>query len=81
MPFDDSTPLSALRPNQSGVIQSVKATDTEFLRYLHSHGLLPAVRVEVKEYSPFDHNLTIKVRNHTVVLGLPITSKIYVKQD
>ena len=81
MPFDDSTPLSALRPHQSGIIQSVKATDTEFLRYLHSHGLLPGVRVQVMEYSPFDHNLTVKVRSHTVVLGLPITSKIYVRQD
>src|SRR5215216_6519503 len=29
MPFDDSTPLSALRPDQSAVIQSVQASDPE----------------------------------------------------
>lgn len=81
MPLDDSTPLSALRPEQSGIIQSVKASDTNFLRYLTERGLLPGVHVEVKDYSPFDHNLTIRCRHTTLVLGLPITSKIYVKED
>jgi len=81
MPADDSIPLSALRPYQSGIIQSVKATDTHFLRYLGQRGLLPGVRVEVKGYSPFDHNLTITARHNTTVLGLAITSKIYVKED
>src|SRR5918996_587068 len=73
MPFDDSTPLSALRPNQSGIIKSVKAADTKLLRYLNKQGLLPGVRVQVQDYSPFDHNLTIKVKHMTMVLGLPIT--------
>ena len=81
MPFDDSTPLSALRPNQAGIIQSVKAPDKNLLRYLTQRGLLPGIRVEVKDYSPFDHNLTIKCRHTTFVLGPPITSKIYVKED
>jgi len=81
MPSDDSIPLSALRPNQSGIIQSVKASETNVLRYLAERGLLPGVRVEVKAYSPFDHNLTIKCRQAMLVLGLPITSKIYVKED
>ena len=81
MPQDDSIPLSALRPKQTGIIQSVKAADTKLLRYLERWGMLPGVRVEVKEYSPFDHNLTIKVRHMTTVLGLAITSKIYVKED
>jgi DtxR family Mn-dependent transcriptional regulator len=81
MPLDDSIPLSALRSAQSGIIQSVKASDKNFLRYLAQRGLLPGVRVEVKAYSPFDNNLTIKCRHTTFVLGLPVTSKIYVKED
>jgi len=81
MPADDSTPLSALRPRQSGIIQCVKAADTELLRYLESLGLIPGIRIEVQAYSPFDHNLTIKVRYRTVVLGLGITGKIYIKED
>jgi len=81
MPLDDSTPLSSLRPNQIATIQSVKAADTDLLRYLDGLELVPGVRIEVKDYSPFDHNLTIKVRHKTVVLGLNITNKIYVEEN
>ena len=80
MPSDDSTPLSALRPNQTATIQRVKGSDTELLRYLEGLGLLPGARIEIKEYSPFDHNLTIKVGRKSVVLGLNITSKIFVEE-
>src|SRR5919109_2497600 len=34
MPLDDSTPLSALRPNQKGTVQCVKASDPNLLRHL-----------------------------------------------
>ena len=79
MPLDDSTPLSALRPKQMATIQSVKAADTDLLRYLNGLGLVPGARIEVKDYSPFDHNLTIKVGRKSFVLGINITSKIYVE--
>lgn len=78
MPPEDSTPLSALRPDQTGTIQCVKAADTELLRYLESLGLVPGAALEVKDYSPFDHNLTVKVGRKTVVLGLSVTSKIFI---
>jgi DtxR family transcriptional regulator, Mn-dependent transcriptional regulator len=81
MPYDDSTPLSALRPHQIAIIQSVKAADTDLLRYLTGLGLIPGIRIEVTNYSPFDHNLTIRVRHKTVVLGLNITNKIYVEES
>ena len=80
MPLEDSTPLSALRPGQKGTVQCVKAADTELLRYLDSLGLVPEVDIEVKEYSQFDHNLTVKVGRKTAVLGLNITSKIFVEE-
>src|SRR5690349_18354267 len=70
MPLDVSTPLSALRPGQTGTIQRVKAPETELLRHLETLGLMPGARIEVVEYSPFDHNLTIKVGRKTSVLGL-----------
>ena len=81
MPLEDSTPLSALRPGQKGTVQCVKAADTELLRYLDSLGLVPEVDIEVKEYSQFDHNLTVKVGRKTAVLGLNITSKIFVEES
>ncbi len=81
MPFDDSMPLSALRPNQTAMIKRVKASDTKLLRYLEGLGLIPGAPIEVKDYSPFDHNLTIKVGRKSFVLGLNITSKIFVEES
>jgi len=80
MPLDDSMPLSALRENQSATIQRVEASDRELLRYLDELGLVPGVEVKVKAYSPFDHNLTIKVGRRSHVLGLSITGKIFVEE-
>ena len=80
MPLDDSIPLSALRPNQKARIQRVKAAYPDLLRHLEELGLIPGARIEVKDYSPFDHNLTIKVGSKSFVLGLNITSKIYIEE-
>lgn len=81
MPLEDSTPLSALRPNQKGTVQCVKAADTSLLRYLESLGLIPGAQLEVKEYSPFDHNLTVKIGRKNAVLGLNVTNKIFIEED
>lgn len=80
MPSDDSLPLSALRRNQTAIVQRVKASETDLLRYLEGLGLVPGAQIEVKDYSPFDHNLTVKVGRKSHVLGLSITSKIFVKE-
>jgi len=81
MPLDNTTPLSALRPNQKGTVQCVKAADTELLRHLDSLGLVPGVEIEVQEYSQFDHNLTVMVGKKSSVLGLNITSKIFIEES
>ena len=81
MPLDVSTPLSALRPNQTAIIKRVIASDTELLRYLEDLGLTPGVQIDVRDYSAFDHNLTIKVGRKSFVLGLSITSKIFVEES
>lgn len=81
MPDDDSTPLSSLRPNQTGTIQCVKAADTVLLRHLERLGLVPGTEIEIKEYSQFDHNLTVKVGRKTTVLGLNVTSKIFIEEN
>jgi DtxR family Mn-dependent transcriptional regulator len=78
MPADDSTPLASLRPNQTATILRVNAHDPNLLRHLDSLGLTPGVRIEVSGYSSFDNNLTIKAQNKTIVLGLNITTKIFV---
>ena len=81
MPPEASTPLSALRPTQKGTVQCVKAADTDLLRHLETLGLVPGAKIEVKEYSSFDHNLTIKVDKKNCVLGLNVTNKIYIEEE
>src|SRR5512138_1464299 len=75
MPLEDSTPLSALRPKQTGTVLSIKSPETELLRHLEGLGLIPGARIEVLDYSPFDHNLTVKIGRKNAVLGLNITNK------
>lgn len=78
MPVDDSTPLSALRPNQTAVIQRVVSQDTNLLRHLNSLGLTPGVQIKITDYSSFDNNLTVLAGERSNVLGLNITTKIFV---
>jgi DtxR family Mn-dependent transcriptional regulator len=80
MPSDESMPLSALRPGQAALIRRVNASDPELLRHLDGLGLIPGAEVSVTDYSPFDHNLTIKLANKSFVLGLSITSKVFVEE-
>src|SRR5512141_930620 len=80
MPPDKSAPLSALRPKQSAKIKRVKASDAELLRYLDGLGLVPGAQIEVTDYSPFDHNLTIKVGRKSFILGLNITNQIFIEE-
>src|SRR5512132_4269655 len=46
MPFDDSLPLSALRPDQIATVQRIKSPDPELLRYLEGLGLTPGAQIE-----------------------------------
>jgi len=79
MPADDCIPLAALRPNQTATILRVNAHDPNLLRHLNSLGLIPGVQIEIADYSAFDNNLTVKDGQKTNVLGLNITTKIFVQ--
>lgn len=81
MPSDDTTALSALRPPQTATIKRVNASDRALLRYLEELGLVPGAQVTVQHYSPFDHNLTVKVGRSAFVLGLNITNKVFVEES
>jgi DtxR family Mn-dependent transcriptional regulator len=81
LPDDNTRPLSGLRPPQKAVIVRVVGENPAFLRHLQELGLVPGAQVRVRGYSPLDENLTTKVGQKTSVLGLNITSKIFVTQD
>jgi DtxR family Mn-dependent transcriptional regulator len=80
MPSDEVQLLSSLRPAQQAVIMRVTDEDPALLRHLEKLGLIPGAKLEISSYSTFDNNLTITVEGHTTtVVGLAITSKIFVE--
>lgn len=79
MPVDDSMPLSSLQPGQTATIQRVASQDPDLLRHLDTLGLTPGIQIEVTAYSTFDNNLTVKTGKKNNVLGLNITTKIFVE--
>ena len=81
MPLQTDKHLSDLRAGQQAVIQRVPDNDSELLRYLGEHGIVPGACIDVEAYSAFDDNLSIRVQNHpeVIVLGIRITRQIYVK--
>ncbi len=79
MPADPSAPLHTLHPGQQAVIRRVDAQDPALLRYIATLGLTPGVLLQVMAVSAFDQILTIQVGRQSLVLGQPITSRIFVE--
>ena len=73
--------LSLVRPSQVVVVQRVRDTDPELLRYLSEMGIEPEAQLKVVDYSPFDNNLSVQIgdRKEPVVLGLRVTSQVFVE--
>jgi DtxR family Mn-dependent transcriptional regulator len=81
MPNQATTRLSDLRLGQQAIVQRVRDSDPELLRYLSERGLVPGVQIKVLDYSPFDDNLCLELegRVESVVLGPRITRQIFVE--
>ena len=80
MPTDESCPLASLRTDDTATVKRVSANDPALLRHLREIGVVPEVKITVKNYSEFDGNLTIKVEGQksNVVLGTAVTSQVFV---
>ncbi len=82
MPADESYPLASLRADETATVKRVSDDDPALLRHLQEIGVVPEVKVTVKNYSEFDGNLTIKVagQKSNVVLGTMVTSQVFVEK-
>lgn len=80
MPADESCPLASLRTDETATVRRVSDDDPALLRHLREIGVVPEVKIMVKNYSEFDGNLTIKVEGQksNVVLGTAVTSQVFV---
>ena len=80
MPADESYPLASLRTDETATVRRVSDDDPALLRHLREIGVVPEVKIVVKNYSEFDGNLTIKVEGQksNVVLGTAVTTQVFV---
>ncbi len=83
MPSHAKLCLCDLQPGQRGTIQRVRDHDADLLRYLSERGVVPRAVFKVIEYSPFDNNLTLKIKGqkNPVVLGPRIVHQIFVEPE
>lgn len=83
MPTESGYCLHDMRPQQRGVIQSVRDDDPGLLQYLEKNGLIPGAEIEVLEYTPYDNNLRLEVKEseQEIVLGAAVTAQIFVELD
>ena len=80
MPEDTLLPLAALRKGQAAIVKRVNAENPELLRHLDSLGLVPGTKIEIMDYSPYDNNLTVLIDDQDFVIGLAISTKIFVEK-
>ena len=80
MPADESCPLASLRTDETATVRRVSDDDPALLRHLRKIGVVPEVKIVIKNYSEFDGNLTLEVEGQksNVVLGTAITSQVFV---
>jgi DtxR family Mn-dependent transcriptional regulator len=83
MPADESCPLASLRADETATIRRVSADDPALLRHLHKIGVVPEVKITVKNYSEFDGNLTLQVEGQksNIVLGTAVTNQVFVEKE
>jgi DtxR family transcriptional regulator, Mn-dependent transcriptional regulator len=83
MPTDESLPLASLRTDETATIKRVADDDPALLRHLQEIGVIPEVKVTVKNYSEFDGNITLHVagRKLNVVLGTAITNQVFIEKQ
>jgi DtxR family transcriptional regulator, Mn-dependent transcriptional regulator len=80
MPADESCPLASLRTDETATVRRVSDDDPALLRHLRKIGVVPEVKIVVKNYSEFDGNLTLEVEGQksNVVLGTAVTNQVFV---
>jgi DtxR family transcriptional regulator, Mn-dependent transcriptional regulator len=71
--------LSELRPEDSAEVLCVYEKDEAFLAFLEDLHLFPGIKLDVSDRS-YDETMTLRVAGHTVHLGKPATTRIWVRR-
>ncbi len=77
--FEEDVPLSELQPTDEAIITRIIDENPTLLRRLIAIGILPGVKITVKEKSPLGGALVLKIGDYEVAVGCDVASKICVK--
>jgi DtxR family Mn-dependent transcriptional regulator len=77
----DMPPLYALEPGDTAVVAVPGSTDPEIVKFLGTLGLVPGVRVEIKEKHPFDGPLVLRVDGKDRTLGATVANQVFVQKS
>lgn len=78
MPKMAQLSISEAEENVSYIIGRVKDQDPELLRYLEKIGVIPGVKIEVLEKTPFNGPVKVKLEEgNEQVLGQAVASEVY----
>lgn len=80
MPELDAKPMGDAETDQTYIVSRVKDQDPEVLRYLEKIGMLPGVKVEIKEKAPFNGPITLLLEDTEQTIGYEIATKIFVAE-
>ncbi len=78
MPEMDAEPLIEAEMNQQYIVSRVKDQDPELLRYLEKIGLLPGVKITIKEKAPFEGPITLLIEDTEQAIGNGVARNIFV---
>ncbi|WP_372636245.1 metal-dependent transcriptional regulator [Fodinibius sp.] len=80
MPEMNTRPLVEAEADQRYLVSRVKDQDPEVLRYLEKIGLLPGVKISIKEKAPFKGPITLRVENEEQVIGNEVARNIFIAE-
>jgi DtxR family Mn-dependent transcriptional regulator len=80
MPRRTGSPLNVAEPGEILIIQRVRDSDPEVLRYLARIGMTLGVRVEVVEKQPFNGPLTLQIGETLHSVGRELAGHVFVNR-
>ncbi|HKK47369.1 MAG TPA: metal-dependent transcriptional regulator [Balneolaceae bacterium] len=80
MPKMDAHPLIEAQANKQYIVSRVKDQEPELLRYLEKIGLLPGIKITIKEKAPFKGPIMLLLEGKEQAIGHDMARNIFIAE-